>query len=54
VDAEELVQSGGDLEMSCKSIERAGWLRVLVLLETNVGPGWISEGETFCWWLLWF
>jgi hypothetical protein len=53
VDAEELVQSSSDLDVSRKSIERARRLRMLVLLEANVRPGWIPEGESFGW-LLWF
>lgn len=48
------MQSSGDLDVSCERIECAGRLRLLVLLEANVGPGWVAEGESFGGWLLGF
>jgi len=47
MNAEELMQSRGDLDVSCESIQSAGGLRRLELLEANVGPGGISQCEIF-------
>lgn len=42
VHTEELVQSCGDLDVGCEGVEDVGSLWWLVLLEANVGPGWIA------------
>ena len=48
------MQSRGDLDVRCKSIESAGGLWGLELLQANVGPGGIAESESFGWLLWWF
>jgi hypothetical protein len=47
MNTQELVQSRGDLNMCCKSIESAGSIGRLELLQADVGPVGVSEGEVF-------
>lgn len=48
------MQRRGDLDMSCESIESAGSVGRLELLQADVGPGGVAEGESFGWLLLLF
>ena len=41
------MQSRGYLDVSCEGIESAGSLGRLVLLQADVGPGGVAEGEGF-------
>ena len=47
MDTKELMQSRGDLDVSCESIEGAGVLGRLELLQAYVGPDGIPQGESF-------
>ena len=47
MDSKKLMQSRSDLDVSCESIESAGSLGDLELLQADVGPGGVSEGEGF-------
>lgn len=47
MNTQELVQSRGYLDVGCEGIESAGSLRRLELLQADVGPGGVSEGEGF-------
>jgi hypothetical protein len=47
MNTEKLMQSRGDLNMCCESVESTGSVGRLELLEVDVGPGGIAEGDGF-------
>ena len=50
VNTEELMQSCSDLDVGCESVESVGRSAGrLELLEADVGPRWVAEGEGFGW-----